>query len=103
LAGNTLNIFGRHRPDPFDELIDFPPSGADGFSLSEQHGMPEVGVLFEDMGGFDLILCPLEFLLSRRIGLEAFDLLMEGILDRFRFLAWAHEGIEVEKAWIGLQ
>ena len=103
LAGDTLNIFGRHCPDSFDKLVDFLPPSADGFSLSEQHGMPEVGVLFEDMGGFDLVLRPLEFLLCRRIGLEAFDLSMEGVLDHLRFLAWAHEGIEVEKARIGLQ
>ena len=103
LAGDTLNIFGRHRPDPFDKLVDFPPPSADGFSLSEQHGTPEVGVLFEDMGSFDLVLCPLEFLLCRRIGLEAFDLSMKGFLDHLRFLAGAHEGIEVEKARICLQ
>ena len=103
LAGDTLNIFGRHRSDSFDKLIDFPPSGTDGFSLSEQHGMPEVGILLEDMRGFDLVLGPLEFLLCRRIGLEAFDLSMEGVLDHLRFLARAHEGIEVEKARIGLQ
>ena len=103
LAGDTLNLFGRHRPNPLDKLVDFPPSSADRFSLSEQHGIPEVGVLFENMGGFDLILRPLEFLLCRGVGLEAFDLFMKGVLDHFRFLSWAYEGIEVEKARIGLQ
>ena len=102
LTGDTLNIFGRHCPDSFDKLVDFSPPGTDGFRLPEQHGTAEVGVLFEDMGGFDLVLRPLEFLLCWRIGLEAFDLSMEGVLDHFRFLARAHEGIEVEKAWIGL-
>ena len=65
--------------------------------------MPEVGVLFEDMGGFDLILRPLEFLLCRRIDLEAFDLSIKGFFNELRSLAWAHEGIEIEKARIGLQ
>ena len=55
------------------------------------------------MGRFDLVLRPLEFLLCRQIGLEAFDLSMKGILDHLGFLAGAHEGIEVEKARICLQ
>jgi hypothetical protein len=58
--------------------------------------MSEVGVLLEDMGGFDLVLRPLEFLLCWRIGLEALDLSMKGFLDHLRFLTGAHEGIEVE-------
>ena len=65
--------------------------------------MPEVGVLFEDMSGFDLVLRPLEFLLRWWISLEAFDFSMEGILDHFRLLARAHESIEVEKARVGLK
>jgi hypothetical protein len=35
LASDTLNVFSRHRPDPLDKLVDFPPPRADGFSLSE--------------------------------------------------------------------
>jgi hypothetical protein len=65
--------------------------------------MSEVGVLLEDMGSFNLVLRPLEFLLCWRIGLEAFDLSVKGFFNRFRSLARAHESIEVEKARIGLQ
>src|SRR5437868_421814 len=99
---DTLNIFRRHRSDLFDKLVYFPPPGTDRFSLPEQHRMTEVGVLFKDMGGFHLILCSLQLLLCRRIGLETFDFLMKGFLDRFRLLAWADESVEIEKSRIGL-
>ena len=103
LPRDTLDVFGRDGSDPFDKLVDFPPPCSDGFGLSEQHGMPEVGILFEDMSRFDLILGPLEFLLCWRIVLQTFDFLMKGLLDHLQLLAWADEGIEVEKARIGLQ
>jgi hypothetical protein len=103
LAGDALNVFRRHCPDPLDKLVDFPPSGADGFRLSEQHGMSEVGILLEDMAGFDLVFRSLELLLCWRFSLEPFDLSLKGFLDHLGFLAGTHEGIEVKKARIGLQ
>jgi hypothetical protein len=35
LAGDTLNVFGRYRPNPLDKLIDFPPPSPDRFGLPE--------------------------------------------------------------------
>ena len=49
LPRDSLDVFGRHGSDPFEKLVDLAPTCSDGLGLAEQHGVPEVGILFEDI------------------------------------------------------
>jgi hypothetical protein len=62
LPRDSLDVFGRDSSDPIEKLVDPAPARSDGLSLTEQHRVTEVGILFEDSSRFDLVLGPLEFL-----------------------------------------
>jgi hypothetical protein len=61
LTRDALHILGGDASDSLEKLVDFPPAGADGFGLAQQHGVPEIRILLKDPSGFNLILGPLEF------------------------------------------
>ena len=47
LRRDTLHVLDGDPSNPFQELIDFAPSGSDGFGLAKQHGVPPY-VIFHD-------------------------------------------------------